>query len=50
MSEISGGAKGVDSFAKSFAVRHHKPYMESAPQYNVYGRYATLKRNTQIVK
>ena len=47
---ISGGAKGVDSFAKLFAVRHHKPYMEFAPQYNVYGRYATLKRNTQIVK
>ena len=47
---ISGGAKGVDSFAKLFAARHHKPYMEFAPQYNVYGRYATLKRNTQIVK
>ena len=47
---ISGGAKGVDTFAKSFAARHHKPHMEFAPQYNVYGRYATLKRNTQIVK
>ena len=47
---ISGGAKGVDTFSKLFAARHHKPYMEFAPQYNVYGRYATLKRNTQIVK
>ena len=47
---ISGGAKGVDTFAKLFAARHHKPYMEFTPQYNVYGRYATLKRNTQIVK
>lgn len=47
---ISVGAKGVDTFAKLFAARHHKPYMEFAPQYNVYGRYATLKRNTQIVK
>ena len=47
---ISGGAKGVDTFAKLFAARHHKPYMEFAPQYNVYGRYATLKRNTPIVK
>ena len=47
---ISGGAKGVDTFAKLFAARHHKPYMEFAPQYDVYGRYATLKRNTQIVK
>lgn len=47
---ISGGVKGVDTFAKLFAARHHKPYMEFTPQYNVYGRYATLKRNTQIVK
>lgn len=47
---ISGGAKGVDTFAKLFAARHHKPNMEFAPQYNVYGQYATLKRNTQIVK
>ncbi|MDE6631791.1 MAG: DNA-protecting protein DprA [Muribaculaceae bacterium] len=47
---ISGVAKGVDTFAKLFAARHHKPYIEFAPQYNVYGRYATLKRNTQIVK
>lgn len=46
---ISGGAKGVDTFAKLFAGRHHIPYMEFAPQYSVYGKYATLKRNTQIV-
>ena len=47
---ISGGAKGVDTFAKLFAAHHHKPYIEFAPQYNVYGRYATLKRNSQIVR
>lgn len=47
---ISGRAKGVDTFAKLFACRHHKPYMEFPPQYAVYGRYATLRRNTQIVK
>lgn len=47
---ISGGAKGVDAFAKLFAVRHHKPYMEFSPQYDVYGRHATLKRNTQIAQ
>ena len=47
---ISGGAKGVDTFAKLFAARHHKLYMEFAPQYDVYGRYATLKRNTLIVR
>lgn len=47
---ISGGAKGVDTYAKIFAGRHHIPYMEFAPQYAVYGKYATLRRNTQIVK
>lgn len=47
---ISGGAKGVDTYAKLFAGRHHIPYMEFAPQYSTYGKYATLKRNTQIVK
>lgn len=47
---ISGGAKGVDTYAKLFAARHHKPYMEFTPQYSIYGRYATLKRNTQIVR
>lgn len=47
---ISGGAQGVDTFAKFFAARHHIPYMEYAPQYSLYGKYATLKRNTQIVK
>lgn len=47
---ISGGAKGVDTYAKLFAARHHKPHVEFTPQYSIYGRYATLKRNTQIVK
>lgn len=47
---ISGGAKGVDTYAKLFAARHHIPYMEFAPQYSTYGKYATLKRNTQIVR
>lgn len=47
---ISGGAKGIDTYAKIFAARHHIPYMEFAPQYSTYGKYATLKRNTQIVQ
>lgn len=46
---ISGGAQGVDTYAKIFAGRHHIPYMEFAPKYATYGKYATLKRNTQIV-
>jgi hypothetical protein len=47
---VSGGVKGVDSFAKRFAVRHHIPLMEFLSDYAKFGRYATLRRNTQIVK
>ncbi|WP_303644606.1 SLOG family protein [Bacteroides caecimuris] len=47
---VSGGAKGVDSIAKRFAARHHIPLMEFLPNYVKFGRYATLRRNTQIVK
>ena len=47
---ISGGAKGVDTYAKIFAARHHIPYMEFAPQYSTYGKYSTLKLNTQLVR
>ena len=47
---VSGGAKGVDTFAKLFAARHNKTYMEFVPQYALYGRKATLRRNTQIVE
>lgn len=46
---VSGGAKGIDSFAKIFAARHHIPLREYLPDYAKYGRYATLRRNTQIV-
>ncbi len=47
---VSGGAKGVDTYAKFFAGRHHIPLMEFLPNYAVYGRNATLRRNKQIVK
>ena len=47
---VSGGAKGIDTYAKLFAARHHIPLMEFLPQYDVYGRYATLSRNKQIVR
>lgn len=47
---VSGGAKGVDSFAKLFAARHHIPLMEFLPDYAKFGKCATLKRNTQIVR
>lgn len=47
---ISSGARGVDTFAKLFACSHSIPYMEFSPQYALYSRYATLRRNTQIVE
>lgn len=47
---VSGGAKGVDSFAKRFAARHHISLMEFLPNHVKFGRYTTLRRNTQIVK
>lgn len=47
---VSGGAKYIDSFAKRFAARHHIPLMEFLPDYAKFGKYATLRRNTQIVK
>jgi hypothetical protein len=47
---VSGGAQGIDTYAKLFAAHHHIPLMEYRPQYDVYGQYATLKRNTQIVQ
>lgn len=47
---ISGGAKGIDTYAKLFAGRHHIPLIEYLPEYSKYGRKATLRRNTQIVR
>ena len=47
---ISGGAKGIDTYAKLFAGRHHIPLMEYLPEYSKYGRKATLRRNIQIVR
>lgn len=47
---VSGGAKGIDTYAKLFAGRHHIPLREYLPDYAKYGRKATLLRNTQIVR
>jgi hypothetical protein len=47
---VSGGAQGIDTYAKLFAGRHHIPLMEFLPDYSKFGIKAPLKRNTQIVK
>lgn len=45
---VSGGASGIDTFAKLFAGRHHIPLMES--DYTKYGKKAPLLRNTKLIK
>ena len=46
---ISGGAKGVDSCARLFAVQNNMPYTEILPDYKKYGRAAPIVRNRLIV-
>ena len=47
---VSGGAQGIDAYAKLFTGRHHIPLMEFTPDYTRYGKQAPLRRNTLIVK
>lgn len=47
---ISGGAEGIDTYAKLFAGRHRIPLMEFLPQYSIHGKNAPLRRNTKIVR
>jgi len=47
---VSGGAKGVDSCAKEYALAHGIPLTEFLPEYSRYGRSAPLKRNLQIIE
>ena len=47
---ISGGAKGIDSCARSFAMKHKIKYTEFLPEYEKYGKAAPLIRNRQIVQ
>lgn len=46
---VSGGAKGVDSCAKEYALKNNLRYTEFLPEYNKYGKAAPLIRNLQII-
>lgn len=46
---VSGGARGVDTCAKEYALAHGLKLTEFYPDYDRYGRSAPLKRNDQIV-
>lgn len=46
---VSGGAKGVDTSARSYARKNNLKLTEFLPDYAKYGRLAPLIRNTQII-
>lgn len=47
---VSGGAKGVDTCAREYALAHGIPLREFLPDYKQYGRSAPLKRNLSIIQ
>lgn len=47
---VSGGAKGIDSLAKEYALSHNIALEEYKPDYKRYGRGAPLKRNHLIIE
>ena len=47
---ISGGAKGADQQAKKAAQRMGWDYEEYRPNYELYGKPATMIRNRQIIE
>ena len=46
---VSGGARGVDIYARNFAHANKLKLKEFLPEYEKYGRSAPLRRNLQIV-
>lgn len=46
---VSGGAKGVDTLARVYAIENNIPLVEFLPKYDTYGRRAPILRNIQIV-
>lgn len=47
---VSGGAKGVDSSAREYALSHDIKLTEFLPEYDKFGRNAPLKRNIAIIE
>ena len=46
---VSGGARGIDTCARAFAIANGIRLTEFLPEYNRYGKSAPLKRNIQII-
>ena len=47
---VSGGAKGVDTLAKEYAINKGLLYTEFLPEYEKYSRNAPLVRNRKIIE
>ena len=47
---ISGGAKGIDTCAKEYAIANNIKLTEFLPEYEKYGKSAPLKRNITIIE
>lgn len=47
---VSGGAKGIDTCAREYALAHEIKLKEFLPEYERFGRGAPLKRNLQIIE
>lgn len=47
---VSGGAKGIDTSAREYALAHGIKLTEFLPEYTRFGRSAPLKRNITIIE
>ena len=47
---VSGGAKGIDTCARNYALAHELELTEFLPEYEKYGRGAPLRRNITIIE
>ena len=47
---VSGGAKGIDTCARNYALAHGLKLTEFLPEYDKYGRGAPLRRNIAIIE
>ena len=47
---VSGGARGVDTSAREYALTHNIKLTEFLPEYDQYGRSAPLRRNITIIE
>ena len=47
---VSGGAVGIDSYAKQYAIENNLQFLEHLPDYSKYGRKAPVVRNMFIVQ